>query len=97
MELADQTYVARDLDIFFRTHSYSIFIARKAILCLDVECKAMPPITMQGVVTKVGYMNKTATVTVTRWIMHPRTRKVCGETRLRFVHTLLAHSYAILL
>ena len=57
----------------------------------------MPPITMQGVVTKVGYMNKTATVTVTRWIMHPRTRKVCEETRLRSGHTFLAHSYAILL
>lgn len=31
---------------------------------------------MQGVVTKVGYMNKTATVTVTRWLVHPRTNKV---------------------
>ena len=30
-----------------------------------------------GVVTKVGVMNKTATVTVPRFVIHKRTGKVC--------------------
>lgn len=36
----------------------------------------MPPITLQGIVTKVGYMNKTATVTVSNYFVHKPTLKV---------------------
>ncbi len=36
----------------------------------------MPPMSFIGTVTKVGYMHKTATVTVSRWVVHPKTRKV---------------------
>ena len=36
----------------------------------------MPPMAFVGTVTKVGFMNKTATVTVTRWVVHPKTGKV---------------------
>jgi hypothetical protein len=32
---------------------------------------------MRGVVTKAGVMSKTATVTVSRMVPHPKTRKVC--------------------
>ena len=43
----------------------------------------MPPMALTGVVTKVGYMQKTATVTVSRWMVHRKTHKVsscCDET-----------------
>jgi small subunit ribosomal protein S17 len=36
----------------------------------------MPPMAFTGVVTKVGFMNKTATVTVSRYILHKITGKV---------------------
>lgn len=36
----------------------------------------MPPMSLTGMVTSVGKMSKTATVTVTRLTQHPRTRKV---------------------
>jgi hypothetical protein len=36
----------------------------------------MPPMAFTGIVTKVGAMNKTATVTVSRWIVHKTTGKV---------------------
>ena len=36
----------------------------------------MPPMALMGVVTKVGFMNKTATVTVSRYILHKITGKV---------------------
>jgi hypothetical protein len=36
----------------------------------------MPPMAFQGVVSKVGFMNKTATVTVSRWVVHKITGKV---------------------
>lgn len=39
-------------------------------------CK-MPPMAFRGLVTKVGFMDKTATVTVTRWVAHKLTTKVC--------------------
>ncbi|EIW86831.1 hypothetical protein CONPUDRAFT_95732 [Coniophora puteana RWD-64-598 SS2] len=35
----------------------------------------MPPMAFTGTVTKVGFMNKTATVTVSRWIIHKITGK----------------------
>jgi hypothetical protein len=37
----------------------------------------MPPMTLKGIVTKVGVMQKTATVTVSRWVIHKQTGKVC--------------------
>ena len=36
----------------------------------------MPPMTLRGIVTKVGVMRKTATVTVSRWVVHEQTGKV---------------------
>ena len=36
----------------------------------------MPPMSLIGQVTKVGFMNKTATVTVSRYVFHPKTGKV---------------------
>ncbi|KAF9502520.1 nucleic acid-binding protein [Pleurotus eryngii] len=35
----------------------------------------MPPMAFTGVVTKAGFMNKTATVTVSRWVVHKLTGK----------------------
>ncbi|KII93809.1 hypothetical protein PLICRDRAFT_171516 [Plicaturopsis crispa FD-325 SS-3] len=35
----------------------------------------MPPLQLTGIVTKAGYMNKTVTVTVKRWIEHSKTGK----------------------
>ena len=35
------------------------------------------PMSLTGIVTKAGFMNKTATVTVSRHVAHPRTGKVC--------------------
>lgn len=36
----------------------------------------MPPMAFRGVVTKAGCMNKTATITVSRFIIHKLTGKV---------------------
>lgn len=36
----------------------------------------MPPMALTGVVTKVGFMQKTATVTVSRYMVHRKTHKV---------------------
>ena len=36
----------------------------------------MPPMAFNGIVTKAGFMQKTATVTVSRWVMHKLTGKV---------------------
>jgi hypothetical protein len=36
----------------------------------------MPPMSFFGVVTKAGFMNKTATVTVSRWVIDKKTGKV---------------------
>lgn len=36
----------------------------------------MPPMAFTGLVTKVGFMNKTATVTVSRFVTHPKVGKV---------------------
>jgi hypothetical protein len=36
----------------------------------------MPPISFLGVVTKAGFMHKTATVTVSRWVIDTKTGKV---------------------
>jgi hypothetical protein len=42
----------------------------------------MPPMTLNGVVTKAGFMNKTVTVTVSRFIAHKLTGKVRLPTSL---------------
>jgi hypothetical protein len=39
----------------------------------------MPPMSFVGVVTKAGFMKKTATVTVSRWVIDKRTGKVGGD------------------
>lgn len=36
----------------------------------------MPPMAFNGIVTKAGFMKKTATVTVSRWVVHKLTGKV---------------------
>ena len=38
--------------------------------------RTMPPMAFTGIVTKVGFMNKTATVTVFRNVIHKVTGKV---------------------
>ena len=40
----------------------------------------MPPMSLLGVVTKAGFMNKTVTVTVSRWVIDTRTGKVRDYT-----------------
>ena len=49
---------------------------------LPAHFDTMPPMSLIGQVTKVGYMNKTATVTVSRFIYHARTGKVCHPSYL---------------
>ncbi|KAK0233011.1 hypothetical protein IW262DRAFT_1328178 [Armillaria fumosa] len=46
----------------------------------------MPPMALQGIVTKVGFMNKTATVTVSRWMTHRVTGKVIERTKKYLTH-----------
>jgi small subunit ribosomal protein S17 len=36
----------------------------------------MPPMSFLGVVAKAGFMNKTATVAVSRWVVDAKTGKV---------------------
>ncbi|KAK7468771.1 hypothetical protein VKT23_003272 [Stygiomarasmius scandens] len=46
----------------------------------------MPPMAFRGLVTKVGFMNKTATVTVSRWMVHPVTKKTIERTKKYLTH-----------
>ncbi|KAF5312760.1 hypothetical protein D9619_003000 [Psilocybe cf. subviscida] len=46
----------------------------------------MPPMAFQGIVTKAGYMNKTVTVTVSRWVIHKLTGKRVERSRKFLVH-----------
>ncbi|KAJ4485996.1 hypothetical protein J3R30DRAFT_3282183 [Lentinula aciculospora] len=46
----------------------------------------MPPMAFRGLVTKVGFMNKTATVTVTRLVAHKITRKRIERTKKYLTH-----------
>lgn len=48
-------------------------------LCKQTTISKMPPMAFNGIVTKAGFMNKTATVTVSRRIIH----KLTGKVRLR--------------
>lgn len=46
----------------------------------------MPPMAFQGLVTKVGFMNKTATVTVSRWAVHKLTGKRIERSKKYLTH-----------
>ncbi|PSS00873.1 hypothetical protein PHLCEN_2v4100 [Hermanssonia centrifuga] len=46
----------------------------------------MPPMSFIGQVTKVGVMKKTATVTVTRKIPHPKTGKTLERSKKYLTH-----------
>ncbi|CAE6452924.1 unnamed protein product [Rhizoctonia solani] len=46
----------------------------------------MPPLILKGIVTKAGFMQKTATVTVTRMVEHPHAHKVIASSKKYLVH-----------
>ncbi|KAF7310809.1 Polyamine transporter 1 [Mycena chlorophos] len=46
----------------------------------------MPPLALRGVVTKVGLMQKTATVLVSRWAVHPLTGKRMERSKKYLTH-----------
>ncbi|KAJ7275163.1 hypothetical protein B0H12DRAFT_1066110 [Mycena haematopus] len=46
----------------------------------------MPPLALRGVVTKVGFMNKTATVLVSRWAVHKATGKRLERSKKYLTH-----------
>ncbi|KAF8647954.1 hypothetical protein AX16_006486 [Volvariella volvacea WC 439] len=46
----------------------------------------MPPMGFKGIVTKAGFMNKTATVTVSRWVIHQVTGKRIERSKKYLVH-----------
>ncbi|KAI0826871.1 hypothetical protein BC628DRAFT_1286356, partial [Trametes gibbosa] len=46
----------------------------------------MPPMSLLGQVTKVGFMEKTATVTVSRFIFHPKTGKRLERSKKYLTH-----------
>ena len=52
----------------------------------------MPPMSLIGQVTKVGFMEKTATVTVSRFIFHSKT----GKVRITLVHPVAVSVLTIL-
>ncbi|KAG6851213.1 hypothetical protein H0H93_015223 [Arthromyces matolae] len=47
---------------------------------------SMPPMMLNGVVTKAGFMQKTATVTVSRWVVHKLTGKRIERSKKYLVH-----------
>ncbi|KAI0293917.1 hypothetical protein BC826DRAFT_358330 [Russula brevipes] len=46
----------------------------------------MPPMSFFGVVTKAGFMKKTATVTVSRWVIDKKTGKRISRSKKFLVH-----------
>ncbi|RDB28367.1 30S ribosomal protein S17 [Hypsizygus marmoreus] len=46
----------------------------------------MPPMALNGVVTKAGFMNKTVTVTVSRWVIHKLTGKRIERSKKYLIH-----------
>ncbi|EIM87485.1 nucleic acid-binding protein, partial [Stereum hirsutum FP-91666 SS1] len=46
----------------------------------------MPPMALTGIVTKAGFMNKTATVTVSRFVVHKTTRKRIVRSKKYLIH-----------
>jgi hypothetical protein len=55
---------------------------------IDFTTLNMPPISFLGVVTKAGFMNKTATVTVSRWVIDTKTGKVRSSPPLKIINCL---------
>ncbi|TFK77214.1 nucleic acid-binding protein, partial [Pluteus cervinus] len=52
---------------------------------LEISLK-MPPMGFKGIVTKAGFMDKTATVTVSRWVIHQLTGKRIERSKKYLVH-----------
>ncbi|KAF9462118.1 hypothetical protein BDZ94DRAFT_1261986 [Collybia nuda] len=46
----------------------------------------MPPMALNGVVTKAGFMEKTVTVTVSRWVIHKLTGKRIERSKKYLIH-----------
>ncbi|KAF8912980.1 hypothetical protein CPB84DRAFT_1670677 [Gymnopilus junonius] len=46
----------------------------------------MPPMSFHGIVTKAGFMNKTVTVTVSRWVIHKLTGKRIERSKKYLTH-----------
>ncbi|EIW56270.1 nucleic acid-binding protein, partial [Trametes versicolor FP-101664 SS1] len=46
----------------------------------------MPPMSFVGQVTKVGFMNKTATIFVSRFVFHPKTGKRLERSKKYLTH-----------
>ncbi|KAF8587490.1 nucleic acid-binding protein, partial [Ramaria rubella] len=46
----------------------------------------MPPMALTGIVTKVGFMQKTATVTVSRFMVHRKTQKRIERSKKYLTH-----------
>ncbi|QRV90515.1 ribosomal protein S17 [Ceratobasidium sp. AG-Ba] len=46
----------------------------------------MPPLALTGIVTKAGYMKKTVTVTVTRYVEHPLAHKRIARSKKYLTH-----------
>ncbi|KAF8078743.1 nucleic acid-binding protein [Lyophyllum atratum] len=46
----------------------------------------MPPMAFNGIVTKAGFMNKTVTVTVSRWVVHKLTGKRIERSKKYLIH-----------
>ncbi|KAF4623183.1 hypothetical protein D9613_002094 [Agrocybe pediades] len=61
-------------------------IPRKLLANANELVDAMPPMTFHGVVTKAGFMNKTATVTVSRWVVHKLTGKRIERSKKYLIH-----------
>ncbi|KAH6916843.1 polyamine transporter 1 [Coprinopsis sp. MPI-PUGE-AT-0042] len=55
-------------------------------VCRNPTPDTMPPMTFNGVVTKAGFMNKTVTVTVSRFINHKLTGKRIVRSKKYLVH-----------
>ena len=53
--------------------------------CRKSRPNTMPPMSLSGIVTKVGAIRKTATVTVSRWVIHKQTGKVRTTVCIAFV------------
>ncbi|KAF5385310.1 hypothetical protein D9615_001417 [Tricholomella constricta] len=46
----------------------------------------MPPMGFNGIVTKAGFMDKTVTVTVSRWVIHKLTGKRIERSKKYLIH-----------
>ncbi|GJJ08965.1 hypothetical protein Clacol_003186 [Clathrus columnatus] len=46
----------------------------------------MPPLKLTGIVTRSGFMQKTATVTISRFMVHPKTHKRIERSKKYLTH-----------